>query len=164
MWAAVTTKTKTYVPSTVSQPAQTPATTAPTPSSSSDPAPEQVFSGESLLETSFLARLRARIQSLPDDTPEGVDGDPLTKICGDPGTYDIPGVSGEDLWEEGLNKTLKGVFGWGEIGDIETYVRRGEKGLDGLYAFCEYFINKRGVDSSLFEGKMSQLYQHLDKL
>jgi len=48
--------------------------------------------------------------------------------------------------------------------DLDLIIQRGEKGLDGLANFVEYFVVKRGVKEGLFEGKLSHLMTALQTL
>ena len=36
---------------------------------------------------------------------------------------------------------------------MEIVVHRGEKGMDGIVHFIQYFTKERGVSEALFEGK-----------
>lgn len=66
----------------------------------------------------------------------------------------------DELWEEVLNGMLKRQLGWGVVAD--DVIRRGEKGLDGLLQFIEYFILERSVNANLLEGKLASLMERLD--
>jgi hypothetical protein len=70
----------------------------------------------------------------------------------------------EDLWEEVINGLLKQSLGWGKETDIKSVVRRGPRGVEGLVKFVEYFVESRGVDEALFEGKLARLMEEMDKL
>lgn len=85
-------------------------------------------------------------------------------FAGNPAKYDDPSLNGDDLWEASLNGTLKSVFGWGTEEDMESLIRRGKNGLDGLADFVKHFVVKRGVNEALFEGKMSNLLIKLEEM
>jgi hypothetical protein len=66
-------------------------------------------------------------------------------------------IDSEDLWEERLNGFMKEHLGWGTENNATDLVRRGEMGMDGVLKFTRYFVEKRGVNVSLFEGKLEHL-------
>jgi len=113
---------------------------------------------------SFLERLRELIENLPNDIPEATDYDQLAIFAGHPEQFDDPAVDVSDLWETSLNQRLKSVLGWGREGNVTDIIRRGRKGMDGLYNFIKYFTIKRGVSEDLFEGKLSHLMSAMEKL
>ena len=78
--------------------------------------------------------------------------------------FDDPTLDADLLWETVLNALLKSVLGWGMEEDMDLIIRRGEKGLDSLANFVEYFVVKRGVKEGLFEGKLSHLMTALQTL
>jgi hypothetical protein len=104
------------------------------------------------------------IDKLPDTIPEATEYDKLAIFAGNPATYDDPSLDGNDLWETSLNSTLKSVFGWETEEDLESLIRRGRNGLDGLAGFVKHFVIKRGVNEELFEGKMSHLMTKLEEM
>lgn len=71
-----------------------------------------------------------------------------------PSDFDDTSILSGELWEEVVNKILKLAFGWGVEGNMDSIIRRGRKGLDGLADFVKYFIVKQGVNEALFEGKL----------
>ena len=113
--------------------------------------------------TDFLETLHHLIKNLPDTVPEASDYDKLAVFEGNPMQFDDPTLDADELWENVLNAQLKSVLGWGMEGDMDLVIRRGRKGLDGLENFVKYFIVKRGVNPSLFEGKLSHLMIALQK-
>ncbi|TFK70650.1 hypothetical protein BDN72DRAFT_939867 [Pluteus cervinus] len=113
---------------------------------------------------SVVERLRFLTAKLPDHIPEAAEDDSLAILSRDPMEYDDLSVDRDDLWEEVLNPLLKRILGWGEEGDTENLIRRGEKGMGALLRFVEYFIFTRGVDAALFEGKLSYMMNLAEKL
>ncbi|KAF8964489.1 hypothetical protein BDZ97DRAFT_1660101, partial [Flammula alnicola] len=111
----------------------------------------------------FLETLQHLIRSLPDTVPEASDYDNLAIFGGNPEESDDPSLDTDELWETVLNQLLKSALGWGTEGDMDTIIRRGRKGLDGLVNFVRYFVIKRGVSEALFEGKLSHLMKELEK-
>ncbi|KAH6906346.1 hypothetical protein BKA70DRAFT_1429035 [Coprinopsis sp. MPI-PUGE-AT-0042] len=89
--------------------------------------------------------------------PMGTDDDVLAAFAGNPAEKDRPDVASIDIWEVWMNSFMKEHLGW--TGDIDAtrIVRRGEKGVQGLVHFVEYFVTRRGVDGGLFEGKLTPL-------
>jgi len=162
----------TRIPSTVnhskpihSQKLSTTSTIILTPSVA--PRTEDVSVSESVMmpvTSNFLEKLHNLIDKLPDTIPEATEYDKLAIFAGNPSTYDNPSLDGDDLWETLLNGTLKSVFGWGTEGDLESIIRRGTNGLDGLAGFVRHFVVKRGVSEGLFEGKMSHLLTKLEEM
>ncbi|TFK70649.1 hypothetical protein BDN72DRAFT_870211 [Pluteus cervinus] len=101
-----------------------------------------------------IRRLRMLTANLPDHIPEATEDDSLAILSRNPVEYDDPSIDSKDLWEEVLNPLLKSVLGWGREMDTQDLIQRGEKGMDAVLRFTEYFISARGVDPSLFEGKL----------
>jgi hypothetical protein len=100
---------------------------------------------------------------LPKEVPEATDHDLLSRFS-DPAAHDDPLVQADDLWEDVLNPFLKATFGWGDERDLNEIVRRGDMGFDAVVRFVEYFVEKRGVDAALFEGKLSRLTGYVETL
>ncbi|KJA25396.1 hypothetical protein HYPSUDRAFT_53262 [Hypholoma sublateritium FD-334 SS-4] len=73
--------------------------------------------------------------------------------------FDEPSLDTDELWETVLNQVLKSALGWGKEGDMDTVIRQGKKGLDGLANFVRHYIIKRGVSEGLFEGKSAKQAQ-----
>ena len=46
---------------------------------------------------------------------------------------------------------------------MDDVIRQGRKGLDGLTNFVKFFVVKRGVQMSLFEGKLAWLVTTLEQ-
>ena len=111
----------------------------------------------------FLEKLVNLIRLLPDTIPEATDYDKLAVFAGNPRDFDNPDLDADDLWEEVLNKVLKSALGWGEEENMDDVIRRGRKGLDGLTNFVKFFVVKRGVQMSLFEGKLAWLVTTLEQ-
>ncbi|KAF8173643.1 hypothetical protein BJ912DRAFT_931873 [Pholiota molesta] len=114
----------------------------------------------------FLEKLHFLIQQLPMSIPEALDSDNLAVLSGHPENIDDPSLDADELWENVLNQLLKSVFGWGAPTekDLQSVIRRGRKGLDGLYSFVRYFVVKRGVSEALFEGKLDYVIGALEKI
>jgi len=74
-----------------------------------------------------------------------------------PEQLDDPDINPEDLWEERLNGFMKEHLGWGAEDNVTDLVRQGEMGMDGVLKFTRYFVEKQGVNASLFEGKLGCL-------
>ena len=104
------------------------------------------------------------IKKLPDTIPEATNYDKLAAFAGNPADHDDPSLSVDDLWENRLNGLLKSVLGWGEEGDMESIIRRGRKGLNGLGNFVRHFVVKRRVNEALFEGKLLHLLSKLEEM
>lgn len=100
---------------------------------------------------------------IPDTIPEATEYDKLAVFGGSPRDFDNPDLDVDDLWEEVLNKVLKSALGWGEEENMDDVIRRGRNGMDGLMNFVKYFVVKRGVQMSLFEGKLARLVTTLEK-
>ncbi|KAH6885601.1 hypothetical protein BKA70DRAFT_1377423 [Coprinopsis sp. MPI-PUGE-AT-0042] len=112
----------------------------------------------------LLARLRHLVNQLPATIPEGTDDNVLAAFAGDPSKKDAPDIPSIEIWEHWLNKFMKEHLGWAGDVDSSAIIRRGEKGVTGLLRFVEYFVIKREVDASLFEGKLTLLMDAMEKL
>lgn len=115
-------------------------------------------------KSAFLNKFHAIICNLPDSVPLGTDNDKLSVFSQDPANFDQQDVSSEDLWEVVLNGTLKEYLGWGTEDQIITFIRRGQKGMDGMLSFVAYFIETRGVPEGLFEGKLAHILAKAEEL
>lgn len=116
----------------------------------------------------IVNRLEELLGRLPPSTPVASPNS-ATAVFAQPSLIDRPEVNGIDLWEEILNTTMKNTLGWGTEEDVRAHLRaavitRGQWGLDSLGGFIQYFVNLRGVDATLFEGKMVLLLDELEKL
>ena len=49
-------------------------------------------------------------------------------------------------------------------GKMEDLIRRGRKGVEGLAIYMRYWVEERGVNGSLFEGKLSCLMSALEEV
>ncbi|KAJ3548106.1 hypothetical protein NMY22_g1393 [Coprinellus aureogranulatus] len=104
----------------------------------------------------FVTQFRLLAQSLPSTVPEGTENDKLALLA-DPAAIDDVNIPGKDLWERLVNDKLKEALDWGgSEDDMDTLLRRGHLGVDGLADFVEHFI-RRGVEVCLFEGKLGRL-------
>ena len=121
------------------------------------PSNAALISGVPSIESPLLQRLYFIHQNLTRDVLEATENDVLARFSEDPASFDNPEVGSEELWEEVLNPVMKSILGWGDELDTASMVWRGEKGMLGVYRFVKYFTVKRGVDESLFEGKLSKL-------
>jgi hypothetical protein len=117
------------------------------------------------MSASLLGQLERAISCIPNTIPEATDGDPLASFPLDPASIAAPDLHGDELWEEVLNGFLKSVLGWGsDERALSAKIRRGEKGVAGILRFVKYFVEVRGVDERLFEGKLSALLEAMEKL
>jgi hypothetical protein len=87
----------------------------------------------------------------------GRSDDRLAAFGWAPELFDDPNIKSKDLWEERLNGFMKDHLGWGTEDNTTDLVHRGIMGMDGVLNFMRYFVEKRGVHVSLFEGKLAHL-------
>lgn len=118
----------------------------------------------SLRFSPFIKKLSELAKNLPDTIPEASDSDILAEFGQDPANFDDKTLDKDSLWEEEINPRLKRVLGWGTEGDMKDLIRRGRKGVEGLVIYARYFIEERGVDKALFDGKLSHLMVALEEL
>ena len=114
--------------------------------------------------SSFVEKLTDLATKLPPTIPEGSDNDKLAEFGQDPANFDNKAIDHDDLWEEEINPRLKHVLGWGTEGSMKELIRRGRKGVEGLAMYVGYFVEERGVNESLFEGKLSHLMMALEEM
>lgn len=95
-------------------------------------------------------------KDLPNTVPLAAPNDKLARFA-NAAAYDNPSLASDDLWEEVLNPFLKDVLGWGVSADLDQDLRRGKLGFDAVVGFVTYFVEDRGVDEVLFEGKLAHL-------
>ena len=105
----------------------------------------------------FLDRFQRIAGALPESVPVGSSVDRLAAFGWAPELFDDSNIKSEDLWEERLNGFMKDNLGWGTEENATDLVRRGNMGMDGVLNFVRYFVKKRGVHVSLFEGKLAHL-------
>ncbi|TFY53533.1 hypothetical protein EVG20_g10072 [Dentipellis fragilis] len=120
------------------------AVTAPLPVIAT-PLPQTANQAEHLLQ-----RLCDAIDSLPSSIPEANDGDVLAAFA-----YPPPeNLDPSEAWEM-LDPVLNRLVGWGKTAaSFSEHVRRGEKGMDALHAYLEFFVNHYNIDGGLLEGKI----------
>ena len=111
----------------------------------------------------FIKKFSDLAKNLPDTIPEASDSDKLAEFGQDPAKFDNKTFNKDDLWEE-INPRLKRILGWGIEGNMKDLIRRGRKGVEGLAIYARYFIEERGVNESLFEGKLSHLMIALEEM
>lgn len=114
-------------------------------------------------ESTFVQELRRISIALPATISEATETDLLSQFS-DPLRHNDPEVSANDLWEEVLNPFLKATLGWSTEVDIEVVIRRGRLGLGAVADFVAYFVEKRGVEAALFEGKLGHLVESAKKI
>ena len=113
----------------------------------------------------FVEKLTNLVTKLPHTIPDSAsDNDKLAEFGQDPANFDDKTFNHDDLWEEEINPRLKRVLGWGTEGSMKELIRRGKKGVEGLAMYVEYFVEERGVNESLFEGKLSHLMMALEEM
>ncbi|TFK71092.1 hypothetical protein BDN72DRAFT_856481 [Pluteus cervinus] len=112
----------------------------------------------------LIERLKHLTRDLPDHIPEATDNDTLAMFSGIPPECDDLEVDSQDLWEVILNPFMKAVLGWGIETDMTQLIRRGKKGMGAVLEFVRYFVEKRGVDVELFEGKLANLVESAERL
>ena len=112
----------------------------------------------------FVEKLTDLATKLPHTIPEASDNDKLSEFGQDPANFDDNTINRDDLWEEEINPRLKRVLGWGTEGSMKELIRRGKKGVEGLAMYVGYFVEERGVNESLFEGKLSHLMMALEEM
>jgi len=112
----------------------------------------------------FIKKLEAMVKRIPFSVPEGSEDDILAPFGGNPQNQDIVGIGADELWEANLNQFLKGVLGWGSEDRMDGIVRRGRNGMDGVLEFARFFIEEHGVNEGLFEGKLSQLMNAVERM
>jgi hypothetical protein len=114
--------------------------------------------------STFIEKFIYLARNLPNTIPEASDNDKFAEFGGDPVDLDDITVDKNDLWEEEINPRLKRVLGWGTEEKMEDLVRRGRNGVEGLAIYMKYCVEERGVDGSLFEGKLSHLMSALEAM
>jgi len=149
------------------KPTAIPTTVPPAPLIHAVPRPSHSIKQDEILSRSsspvvshdiggFLDRFQRIVGALSESIPVGKSGNRLAAFKS-PEQLDDPNIDSEDLWEECLNGFMKEHLGWGTEDNATDLVRRGEMGMDGVLKFTRYFVERRGVSESLFEGKLGQL-------
>ncbi|RXW21059.1 hypothetical protein EST38_g4790 [Candolleomyces aberdarensis] len=126
--------------------------------------PTEIQAAEANPALDLVSRLWNLVQRLPSSVPEASEDDALAIFAGDPQALNNATSASEDLWEEVINGMLKHSLGWGTETDIKNIIQRGARGVEGLLNFVEYFVESRGVNEALFEGKLTHLMDEMDKL
>lgn len=117
------------------------------------------------IATRLLRELRVGIDQLPDAVPEGQDGDALAVFSGDPEAYTTPEATSDEVWEQTLHPLLTNALGWKKtMEEAAQLVRRGEKGVEGLWRFLNYFVSRRGLQGGLLEGKLRVLIDAINSM
>jgi len=106
--------------------------------------------------STFVEELRRISTALPATISEATETDLLARFA-DPLRHDNPNISADCLWEEVLNPFLKGTLGWNTDIDLAVAIRRGPLGFEVVADFVAHFVEKRGVEEGLFEGKLGHL-------
>ena len=114
--------------------------------------------------SSFVEKLDYLAKRLPGTIPVASDDDKLAEFGQDPAMFDDQMFDKDSLWEEEINPRLKRILGWGTEENMADLIRRGSKGVEGLATYTKYFVEERGVNESLFEGKLSHLMIALEKM
>ena len=114
--------------------------------------------------TTFIEKFVDLARNLPHTIPEASGDDKFAEFVGNPADLDDMTLDKDDLWEEEINPRLKRVLGWGTERKMEDLVRHGRNGVEGLAIYMKYFVEERGVDGSLFEGKLSRLMTALEEM
>lgn len=94
---------------------------------------------------------------LPESIPEAIDGDVLAKFA-----VELPVVSKEGAWEV-LDPMLNNLVGWGRSPEeVAGLIRRGAKGVEGLWKYIRGFVIEYGVSGALLEGKVRVLLNAME--
>lgn len=129
-----------------------PSSTACTPRAQPDALRSSISDSDEHL---LLQDLRRTISTLPSTVPLGVTSDTLAMFSHTP-TVSFHG--GQDPWEDVVNPALDQVFGFGATQEeIRGIIRRGEKGMDGVYKYIKASIEDLKIDIGLFEGKIKRI-------
>jgi len=123
----------------------------------------ELDTGPIIDDVNIINTLKNLVDNLPECVPEASESDKLAVFGGSPEGFDNPILDADELWETTLNHVLKSALGWGTEGNMDEIIRRGKWGLGGLVNFAKYFVEKRGVSSVLFEGKLTNLVMALKK-
>jgi hypothetical protein len=116
-----------------------------------------------LSTNNFIRKLQRLVKDFPESIPKASQSDKLAVFGGNPQGFDDSAIDADELWEVILNNILKSTLGWGTEGDMDELICRGKRGLNGLVKFVTYFVEKRGVNSVLFEGKLEHLMEAIEK-
>lgn len=116
----------------------------------------------------ILQQLRALIDTLPLDVPEGTDpSEPLAVFAIHPRLYipddaELPIPEGEEAWIY-LDPVLNNVLGYEKkAADIASLICRGTLGIEGLFAFLLACVEEIGIGTVLLEGKVERLCDALE--
>jgi hypothetical protein len=112
----------------------------------------------------FIKKLEAMVKHIPFSVAKGSEDDILAPFGGNPRNQDIVSISADELWEANLNQFLKSVLGWGGMDTMDGIVCHGRNGMDSVLEFARFCIEKRGVNEGLFEGKLSQLMNAVERM
>ena len=95
--------------------------------------------------------MKAVIDSLPTEVPDGVDSDDLAIFAGSPRAY----IQQDDEAWENLDPLLNQVIGYGATPEIISQrIRRGKFGMDGMYTWLKVCIEELNISEGLLEGKI----------
>jgi len=108
--------------------------------------------------SAFTCKLQWIAKNLPNTTPVATPNDIFARFA-NPSVCDDPSLASDNLWEDVLNPFLKEVLGWGKSADLEKDIRRGRLGFEAVVGFVGYFVQERGVEEVLFEGKLTHLVE-----
>lgn len=120
-------------------------------------------STSSYVPGNILEEMAYLIPQIPTAVPEATAYDRIASFAGDPSVLDDVSIPGSELWEQFLNKHLKEILGWENAVDMDAFIRRGPLGVASVLNFVKYFVIKRAVPLSLFEGKLEQFMIALRK-
>lgn len=143
------------------QPKKKPSTVADTPPNAALAAAGPQASTEDDSRRPAHINLRNRISQMHQRllTPApGLESTFLSEFEVAPASFDDPGLSRDDLWEETINSVLHRALGYGEDAEMNTKVvgLKPER-LQGFIRFVDYFTGERGLDGALFEGRLARL-------
>ncbi|KAJ7684072.1 hypothetical protein B0H14DRAFT_3675304 [Mycena olivaceomarginata] len=113
---------------------------------------------------SLLARLKARIKTLPSMVKEATEVDALAVFGRDPASYLAPEVAAIEVYEQ-LNPLFHRALGWNmSVEETAKILKRGRLGLNGVMRFISYFVHERGVREQDFGAKIQQILDAIDFL
>ncbi|KAK7017509.1 hypothetical protein VNI00_018611 [Paramarasmius palmivorus] len=108
-----------------------------------------------------LTELQEKLSRIPLGPEDGSADCPLQPFTVPPITHDIPGVSGNELFESVINGLFHRVFMGRSSLELAGAIRSGRQGVAGFCDFVIYF-SAVGVHRSVFEPRIEKLSEAVD--
>jgi hypothetical protein len=112
----------------------------------------------------LVAELMMAAERMGLEVPIATESDEISGFGRVRAEAECMGVPNDEIWEV-VNPGLDRILGFERpVNEIESIVRRGEKGIQGFCQYLTYLIEEKGIGGGLIEGKVKVLTRAINSM